>query len=362
MAGVRPDRGDHQHASRVLVGLLVPTVLLLVVGRPELLVYAVFGAFAGMYGRGETGRARIIHQVQAGGLLVTGVAIGMLVAWLGAPTWLLVVIETVFAVAGSLLADAVRLRPAGPFFFIFALGATATVPGDLVPLWAGIGICAATAVFAVAVGSVGAAVPLSVRGWLQGLRLVARRPPADARWHAVRYATAVAVSGFIGVLLGFEHANWAMAAAAVPLAVIDAGRPGDGEARKVLRRATHRTVGTLVGLVFAAVLLTLHPGAAVVAIIAVALLWPTELFMTRNYALAIGFFTPLIMLMTELTSPSSPARMLSFRALDTVVGLVVGVGVALLIRPRHRRTQSVQSPAVWNSAASDPVRYGHGNN
>jgi len=92
----------------------------------------------------------------------------------------------------------------------------------------------------------------------------------------------------------------------------------------------------MAGLLLAAALLSLNPSAAVVAAIAAALLWPTELFMTRHYAVAIGFFTPLIMLMTELTDPSSPLRMLTLRGVDTLIGVAVGVAVALLIRAPAR--------------------------
>lgn len=320
----------------MLVGLAVPTAILIAVDRPELLVYVAFGAFAGMYGRGETGRRRIIHQVQAGGLLTAGCAIGVTLAAQSAPLWVLVVVESAFAVTGSLLADAVRLRPSGPFFFIFALGATATVPGHLVPPLAAIVICAASAGLAVAIGLIGTPSPFEGPHWWAGLRLVVSRPPTGVWLHAVRYGVAVGVAGVIGAAMGFEHANWAMAAAAVPLAVIDTGRPGDAEVRRVLTRATHRTAGTMAGLLLAAALLSLNPSAAVVAAIAAALLWPTELFMTRHYAVAIGFFTPLIMLMTELTDPSSPLRMLTLRGVDTLIGVAVGVAVALLIRAPAR--------------------------
>ncbi|KXT56836.1 hypothetical protein Y710_11580 [Gordonia sp. QH-12] len=361
MTAVLPNGDDHRHALRVLVGLVVPTVALLVAGRPELLVYAVFGAFAGMYGRGEGGRRRITHQLQAAGLLTAGSAIGVGLSAVSAPVWALVVAETAFAVVGSLLADAVRLRPAGPFFFIFALGATATVPAGLVAPGAAVAICAGTALLAVAIGTVGTPAPLRGRhGWFAGVRSVVRRPPAGVRLHAVRYGVAVGTAGSIGLAMGFEHANWAMAAAAVPLAVIDTGRPGDAEVRRVLTRAAHRTVGTMAGLLLAAALLALDLGAGAVAVIAVLLLWPTELFMTRHYAVAIGFFTPLIMLTTELTAPSPPLRMLTFRAVDTLIGVAVGVLVALVIRLPDRRSRLPAFDVLLDPVGLDrPERDGH---
>jgi uncharacterized membrane protein YccC len=100
---------------------------------------------------------------------------------------------------------------------------------------------------------------------------------------------AVSAAGGAGLLLGFDHANWAMAAAAVPLAAIDSGRPSDREIGLVLTRAGHRTTGTLAGLILTGVLLALGLPPIAVGALVIALLFPTELFMARHYALAVGF-------------------------------------------------------------------------
>ena len=55
-------QAERRHVARVGLGLLVPGVALLVAGRPELIVYAVFGSFAGMYGRREAPADRLRHQ------------------------------------------------------------------------------------------------------------------------------------------------------------------------------------------------------------------------------------------------------------------------------------------------------------
>ncbi|CPY66773.1 Uncharacterised protein [Mycobacteroides abscessus] len=145
----RPDRQDHWHALRVAAGLALPGALLLAAGRPELLVYSVFGSFTGIYGRGESGWPRTRHQIQAGLLLCAGVALGVTLSWLHTSAWMLVVVEVAFATAGSVIADVLRLRPAGPFFFIFAMGATATVPAGPVTPMTALGLCAGTALLSV---------------------------------------------------------------------------------------------------------------------------------------------------------------------------------------------------------------------
>ncbi|MGC7282042.1 FUSC family protein, partial [Mycobacteroides abscessus subsp. abscessus] len=102
---------------------------------PELLVYIVFVSFTAIYARGESCWLRTRHQIQVGLLLCAGVGSGVALSWLRASAWMLVVVEVAFATAGAVIDDVLRLRPAGPFFFIFAMGATATVPaGPVTPM------------------------------------------------------------------------------------------------------------------------------------------------------------------------------------------------------------------------------------
>ncbi|AZG48065.1 FUSC family protein [Gordonia insulae] len=326
-SGLRPDANDHRHALRVAVGLAIPGIALLIAGRPELMVYAAFGSFAGMYGRTDSGAARLRHQLEAGCLLTVGVTIGVTLAAAMVPGWVLIVVGATFAAAGSMLADLLRLRPVGPFYFLFAMGATATVSPNPVPPLVAIGICAGSAALAVVVGHIG--VPLGGR-----CSSPIRRLPRGATVHAVRYAIAVGSAGTLGMSLGFDHANWAMAAAAVPLGAVDLGRR-DGEMRLVALRALHRIVGTIVGLGVTAAVLAVGLGPAALASLMMVLLFPTELFMTRHYAIAIGFFTPLVMLMTELAGPSDPVALLSARGVDSLIGVVMGVVVVVVVPGRR---------------------------
>ncbi|WP_245557065.1 FUSC family protein [Jongsikchunia kroppenstedtii] len=335
---LRPDGQDHFHALRVAVGLLAPATVLLTTGRPELMIFAVFGAFAGMYGRGETARLRRRHQMQAAVLLTVGVAVGVSLSNLAVPTWVLVVVEIGFAMAGSVVADACGLRPAGPFFFLFALGATAVVPAGVVDPVVALAICAATAALAVVIGAVG--VPGS-----RDDRPASCGVPPGAWVHATRYGIAIAAAGGVGVFLGFAHANWAMASAAVPLAVIGIGGPAAGEIRPVLSRAGHRVAGTCAGLVLTAAVLAADLPPWALAALMVALLFPTELFMARHYAVAIGFFTPLIMLMCELADPADPMQLVGYRGLDTLIGVAAGVVVAVLVRGRGCSSAAAETAA-----------------
>jgi uncharacterized membrane protein YccC len=320
-----PNPADRRHAARVALGLLVPGLVLLALGRPELVMYAAFGSFAGMYGRLEGRAERLRHQFHGAGMLVTGVGLGALLAASDAGAAVLVLAVTAFATLGSLVTDGLGLRPGGPFFGIFALGATASVSPDLVSPVGAVLICAGTAAWCLALGVADRADQPMAPSRPGGL-------PVGAVRQAGRYLLATSVAGVVGIGLGIDHANWAMTAAAVPLAIVTAGEPPDLAA--VLDRAAHRIAGTFVGLLVTAAVLLPEPPTALLAVVAMVLLFPTELFMARHYGLALGFFTPLIMVMTELAAPSDPVDLLLARGLDTLIGVTVGVAAAALVRGR----------------------------
>ncbi len=332
-----PADRDRVSALRVAAGVAVPSLLLLAAGRPDLIIYAVFGALTGMYGRSEPHQLRLRHQLQAAVVLLGGLGVGVLLSVNQLHSWALVAVESLLAAAGSLFADKVGLRPNGPFFGILALGACASVPTS-VPWQLAVLIGAGSAAFAMAVGFGGW---VRRRAWKRGaerdvapLHGVRRR----AAWiHAARYLAAVGSAGSIGVLSGSGHPHWAMAAAAVPLAGADL--PSS------VYRGLHRIVGTLLGLVVVAAVLfpwagsplRLFPGSetAVIAVLVIVLQFTTELFMTRHYGLAMVSFTPVILLIGQLARPADPHLLVTERAVETLIGASTGIAVVVLVRRRR---------------------------
>jgi uncharacterized membrane protein YccC len=59
-----------------------------------------------------------------------------------------------------------------------------------------------------------------------------------------------------------------------------------------------------------------------------------ELTLTRNYALGVLFATPVALLLAALAQPLPPLELARDRLLDTMVGAVVAVGVALVLPNR----------------------------
>jgi hypothetical protein len=317
-----PAEADHWSALRVGASVAIPSLALIILGHEHLLLYVVFGAFTGMYGRHESHRGRMRHQLHAALMLIAGVGIGALLAAGHASAAVLVLTECIFAGLASLYSDRIGLRPSGPFFGIFALGACASVAA--VPPATAIALATASAACALLFGAAGWA---KTREWQKQ----PRRPNAVSPAKAASYVAAIALAGGLSVTLHIGHPNWAMAAAAVPLSAIGL--------RHRLTRGAHRILGTLAGIGLAALIL-LTPGIPrtplVLAMLVVALQFPTELFMTRNYGLALVFFTPLILLMTQLANPMEPGALLTDRAIETVGGALVGMAVAIVAGARRR--------------------------
>ncbi|WLQ08365.1 FUSC family protein [Arthrobacter oryzae] len=341
-----PANNDRLSALRVGVSVAVPSLVLLFLGRPDLMIYAVFGALTGMYGRSEPHQLRLVHQAQAALVLLGGVGVGVFLSVNHLHSWWLVGVEAVLAGVGSVFSDRVNLKPNGPFFGILALGACASVP-TTVPWFAALLIAAASAAFSIVIGFGG-----WVRGrtWQPGA-VRAAAPLSGPRGqaamiHAARYVMAVGSAGTIGVLSGSGHPHWAMAAAAVPLAGADL--PSS------VHRGLHRMMGTFLGLVLVAVVLLPGPWAplrlfagaeaAVLAVLVIVFQFTTELFMTRHYGLAMVSFTPVILLMTQLAAPADPRILIMERAVETVVGAVIGIAIIVLIR--RRRSPRSQAAAA----------------
>lgn len=324
---------DRAHAARVSLGLVIPGIILLWLNHPELLIFAVFGSFAGMYGRADSRPLRLLHQSQGSVLLLGGTAVGIVLSRTHAPAPTVIAVATCFAVGGSLLADFFALRPEGPFYGTFALGAIAGVPATLASPAECWGIAGGAALLAIVIGTVGAAPD---RGGVRtSFRASRDRQRAAALLHAGRYAVALAVAGTAAYVLGLGHVNWAIAGAAVTLAAADP--------RGRMRRGIHRIVGTMTGLAVTAVILAPGWQPRTLGIIVICLIFPTELFMTVNYALALSFFTPMIMVMTDLANPIGVRELITSRALGTMAGVVVGVAVSTVVR----------DPRSWTEGAGD---------
>lgn len=323
---VGPHRGDHRVAVRAVLSVGVPLLVLLLLNRLDLAVYASFGAFAALYGRTDAPRTRVRMQVTAGAILVGSMIVGTALSALSTPALVSVAVVAVLAAIVTLFAYRAQWHPPGALFAVFAAGATASFPAT-----------ASTFATVVVVGGASVAWSLLVtivfvlarRGsWARPTR---PRPPIGAvAWEmTATVGTAALLAGIAGALLVGTHWYWAMVGAVAAV--------GGAHVTARLIRGVQRLVGTLLGVLIAAGLLALHLPPWLVIVVAVALQAGAELFVGRNYGIAMLFITPLALLMISLASPASPDLLLRDRVIETVIGVAVGTVVAIVSAGLRRR-------------------------
>ena len=326
-----PHRGAHRVAVRAGIAVLVPLLVLVVVGRVEWTPYAAFGAFAALYGRNHGRADRVGMQAVAGFFLVLSVTLGVVVAQIPESRWFIVLLGAVLAAAGSLTSDAYRWHPPGPIFLLFGFAVCGMIPASPGDVPIALGVATASVLWSLVVSSIGA-----LRDPDPWVRPKAPRPQfrealavPGSRAHLLRYVIALLVAGSIATAVGWEHPYWAMVAAVAVLS------GPDRESR--LNRSVHRVVGTLFGVGVAAVILSIHPRDVWAVLFIVVLQSLTELFIGRNYALALLFLTPLALLMGQLAHDSPVGPLVRDRLFETVLGAIVAVVVLLLVPDVLRR-------------------------
>lgn len=348
MFTIAPANKDHHVAIRCAIGVFVPLITLVLLDRLDLAIFASFGAFTGIYGRGELHRIRLFIQVRAGSLMLAVILLASLFARSvqaaglsgAASTWLLVLATTIVAGACSLVIARWRHRPAGSLFHIFAFAAIASIPNQP-PLWQCMLAAVLTTAFCLLVGLSSRVLRSRRTPWEMPApaRLTAKEKQA-ARWEAVGYLAAAGLAGTLATLagqwLGFGHNYWAMVAAVVPLV----GRT----TRHRISRGVQRIIGTVLGLVLLAGILAFNPAPWQMVLVMALCQFGAELYIARQYVLAQIFVTPLALVSTLLVAPAAPGTLLRDRIVETVIGAAVGIAVVLApsawARLRLRRLQA----------------------
>lgn len=320
---------DHYPALRIMLGVGIPLVLLLAVDRMDLAVFATLGAFTGVYGRGEGHRARFSQQWRAGLVMLAAIASGLVVSHLEPGSSTLVAATAVVGALGSAVARLARLKPTGSLFFVFGFSATAFMSPPMGALVA-LGVAGATVALSLILGVAGRVLPGHQTPWVRARPAPLDRDERQAVYGAaLLHLVAVWIAGTAAEWTGYSHSYWAMIAATVPL---HGAITGDGVSRGI-----HRIVGTSGGLVIAGVLLGLGLEGLWFAVVVLVLQFLVEYYVTRHYALAQAFVTPLALLMIEAASPAEPWGLMLERLVETVIGATVGIACVLIVAWLRRR-------------------------
>ena len=165
---------------------------------------------------------------------------------------------------------------------------------------------------------------------------------------ALRFGVIIAIAAIISYQFEFNRSIW------VPLSCVAVMSGSTMVA--TFHRAIQRSFGTIIGILIASVILSIHPSGYVIALFILLLTFITELFIVKNYGLAALFFTPNALLMAESTNPGvfSFSYFASARLIDVLVGVVIGLIGVLLVGRRsassrvpHLITKTIRSQAQF---------------
>jgi uncharacterized membrane protein YccC len=325
--------------AAVALALVVPALL----GRPDLSAFASLGALTSLYGRHDPYRRRASLLAGVGLLMTATVAAFSLLAALGVPDLVLLAGVAALAAGTTAICLLVRTGPPGATIVVFAAGAALAGAPGLGDAGLRAGATALGAAIAWVVCMAGVLTRVSGR-----TRPSERSPEpsterttlrAQARANLAgpwRLATGrVAVAGVVAAaaasVAGLGHPAWATMGSTAVLQ--------GTSTRHAVVRALQRGAGTVAGALLAWPLLAAPLGFWGTAAIVVVLQTVTEVVVGRHYGLAMLTITPMALLMTSLAHPANPGALALDRALDTVLGAVVGVLAVVVVHPRTRPTQ-----------------------
>jgi uncharacterized membrane protein YccC len=327
-----------QAGLAMLVALGVPALL----GRTDLGLLASTGALTALYlvTRPRRERLRRLPVIQLG--LLVAAAIAAVPA--GSPV-LAPVVLAVLAVAAAVLLLGFAVGPPGLLFFVLVPGVTQRLTAPVDRGGSGVdprlvlGMEAVGCLIAYAIAVLPLAVP-AVRARDREVPVAPLRfaVTTGTRIVLIRLAIAIAIATAVSAPLGLHRTYWVLLTL---VAALQAGR----SRRLTGLRAVHRVAGTALGLVVFAGLALLHPAGPLLALIAAALQFGTELVVIRHYGLALVLITPLALSIAEAGS----AAPLGSVVVDRLVDTAVGAGIALLVlaadllieRARQRRRPGI---------------------
>jgi uncharacterized membrane protein YccC len=336
MRGLLADihRYEVDAAIRVALAVGLPLLALDAVGQLDLAVYAAFGALASLYGNGESAKQRVETQVVAGTGLVATIAVAMAYAAAQAPVPLLGVLLAVTVIGAGTLGAVMRWVPRGEMFFVLVLLVIADIPTswDRLPLGIAVGAGgAALSVLLAVLNGIGAREnepreEPKTDGWRR--RIASGYTALDRPQHLVLIAAAtlgVLAAWLLALALGVGHPFWA--------AVTVAGLMPALAAADIWRRTMHLMLGTLGGVGVATLLFSFNPDHLALIAIIIVCQAAAQLVVSRNFGIALLFFSPLAIGMSNLSRGLPWQPLLVDRLAEAALGTAVAF-LAILVGRR----------------------------
>lgn len=328
-----PDDGAHRVALRVALSAVLPVLLLAALHHTEWSTYSLLTSTVAIYGRQRRPVVRLSIQAQVALLQILLIVAGTALAGVPLSPWILVPCTAAIAGVGAALADLRQWNPPGALFFLLVFAISASRLGaDSSVLLVAFLVSTGSAVIALAVTLLDGRYPH--RSEIDP-PLRCRPPLCTIAVNALVCLMASLLAGVSAVALGFSRPYWAMISAVIPMTA--------PSTITQFRRALQRLAGTVAGLLPAALLFQIRMSPALLLTLQVGLMTCAELFVARNYTLALLFVTPMSIGMALMQSGASLPRLLVERALETTLGVTVAaIGIVLTHLLRHPRSAAAE--------------------
>ncbi|GCF93815.1 FUSC family protein [Enterococcus florum] len=137
------------------------------------------------------------------------------------------------------------------------------------------------------------------------------------------YAAVLFLAVYLSFGLQLKNPYWMVVSCAAIL-------QGDN-LRAMLHRNIQRIFGSIIGLMIAALLLTLHLSVLQTLVVITLLFMTVEFFIPRNYALAQFFTTPMALMLSMLVRHQYLYTLIQYRFLGIVLGGMLGLGAAWIM-------------------------------
>ena len=154
---------------------------------------------------------------------------------------------------------------------------------------------------------------------------------------AIRFSVITTIAALVAYSFDFTRSYW------IPLSCV-AVMSGESMIA-TLHRAIQRSIGTFIGIIIASSILYFKPTGYPIALFILFFTATIELFIIRNYGLAVIFITPNALLLAETITGGEFAffHFSSARMIDVVIGSTIGIIGVLLM---GKRSASVRIPRI----------------
>ncbi|MGN6221327.1 MAG: FUSC family protein [Microbacterium sp.] len=308
---------------RAAIAMAVPIAAMSLMGRADLGFQAATGAFVALYGTHlpVIERVRVVPFVAGG--LAAAAGFGALA---GSSQTATLIGLAVVSIAAAAAMFGFHVGPPGPLFVVLVYGLSSHIVASGADAAAYVVTVACGILFASAVSLAPLLLPSRRTSAARTLREILPGPAwsTGERMLVARVAIVTVVGIALGLLIDPDRAYWIVGAA---IAVIGVA----ADRRAAFTRGLHRMIGTVVGAGVYLLLAPLPLPALWLALVLGVLQFTIELFVVRNYALALVFITPLVLLLTgAATGAVDTVAVAAERVVDTLVGAALGAVSGLL--------------------------------